>query len=96
LESLNILGKSLQEISDATISRLQSKSSKPTPQTQASIPIVRVSTAKGRKHTLKKEAEQFKMVMAHSLYRKNPIGVLGEHLANTIKMQQNSVAQTKK
>lgn len=36
--------------------------------------------------------EQFKQVMGHQLFRKNPTGILQEHLANTVKLQQKEAA----
>lgn len=37
-----------------------------------------------------KEMEQFKLVMGHEQYRSNPLGILKEHLSNTVKLQQRS------
>jgi len=69
-----------------------------------------VTTKRGRKNTLyslhsskayiftdifrQKEKEQFKLVMGHSLYRSNPLGVLQEHLSNTVKLQQKDAANS--
>lgn len=39
-----------------------------------------------------KETEHFKIVMSHGMYRKNPLGVLQEHLSNTVKMQQKDAS----
>lgn len=37
--------------------------------------------------------EQFKMVLGHSAFRSDPIGILHEHLSNTVKIQQKESAK---
>lgn len=41
----------------------------------------------------KSEMEQFRQVMGHQLFRKNPTGILNEHLSNTVKIQQEEASR---
>lgn len=66
-----------------------------------------VSTTRGRKHALypaapraalthgcrRAETAQFRAVMGHAIYRQDPLGILQQHLTNTVKLHQKELQE---